>query len=62
MVNRSRIADGAGKYFSFRNFFEISNVGYGATIATILTVIIVLITIVYMRVQTQQQREEGLYG
>jgi raffinose/stachyose/melibiose transport system permease protein len=49
-------------YFSFRNFFEISNVGYGATIATILTVIIVLITIVYIRVQTQQQREEGLYG
>lgn len=49
-------------YFSFRNFFEISNVGYGATIATILTVIIVLITIVYIRVQIQQQREEGLYG
>ena len=49
-------------YFSFRNFFEISNVGYGATIATILTIIIVLITVIYLKVQTQQEREEGLYG
>jgi raffinose/stachyose/melibiose transport system permease protein len=49
-------------YFSFRNFFEMSNVGYGATIATILTIIIVLITVAYLRVQTQQERQEGLYG
>ena len=49
-------------YFSFRNFFEMSNVGYGATIATILTIIIVLITVAYLKVQTQQEREEGLYG
>jgi raffinose/stachyose/melibiose transport system permease protein len=49
-------------YFSFRNFFEISNVGYGAAIATILTVIIVLVTVIYLRVQTQQERQEGLYG
>jgi raffinose/stachyose/melibiose transport system permease protein len=49
-------------YFSFRNFFEMSNVGYGATIATILTIIIVLITVAYLRVQTQHERQEGIYG
>jgi raffinose/stachyose/melibiose transport system permease protein len=49
-------------YFSFRNFFEMSNVGYGATVATVLTMIIVLITVAYLRVQTQHERQEGLYG
>jgi raffinose/stachyose/melibiose transport system permease protein len=49
-------------YFSFRNFFEMGNVGYGATVATILAIIIALITVAYLRVQSQQERQEGIYG
>jgi raffinose/stachyose/melibiose transport system permease protein len=44
-------------YFSYKNFFENSNVGYGSAIATVLTIIIILITITYVWVQTLQQRE-----
>lgn len=47
-------------YFSYKNFFENSNVGYGSTMATVLTVVIILITIVYVRVQTQQEQREEL--
>lgn len=47
-------------YFSYKYFFENSNVGYGATMSTVLTVIIILITIVWVRVQTQQERQGGL--
>jgi raffinose/stachyose/melibiose transport system permease protein len=45
-------------YFSYKNFFENSNVGYGATMSTVLTFIIILLTIVWVRVQTQQERQE----
>lgn len=45
-------------YFSYKNFFENSNVGYGATMSTVLTLIIILLTIVWVRVQTQQERRE----
>lgn len=45
-------------YFSYKNFFQNSNVGYGATMSTVLTLIIILITIVWVRVQTQQERKE----
>ncbi len=47
-------------YFSYKNFFETFNVGYGATIATILTGIIILVTIIFIRVQTRREREESL--
>jgi raffinose/stachyose/melibiose transport system permease protein len=47
-------------YFAYKNFFEISNVGYGSTIATILTLIIIVITIVYIRVQARQEPQESL--
>jgi raffinose/stachyose/melibiose transport system permease protein len=47
-------------YFSYKNFFETSNVGYGATIATVLTVLIVVLTVVWIRVQTQQERQESI--
>jgi raffinose/stachyose/melibiose transport system permease protein len=43
-------------YFSFQNFFEKSNVGYGAAISTLLTVIIVGLTLLFLRAQ---QRSEG---
>ncbi|MCS7222171.1 MAG: sugar ABC transporter permease [Anaerolineae bacterium] len=42
-------------YFSYQNFFERSNVGYGATIATILTLIIVLLTIGFILAQTRRE-------
>jgi raffinose/stachyose/melibiose transport system permease protein len=46
-------------YFSYKNFFERPNVGYGATIATLLTSIIILLTVVFIFVQTQQERRES---
>ncbi len=46
-------------YFSYKNFFELSNVGYGATIATLLTGIIVLLTIGFIFLQTRQTRWES---
>jgi raffinose/stachyose/melibiose transport system permease protein len=45
-------------YFSYKNFFENSNVGYGATMSTVLTLIIIVITIAWVRVQTQQEQQE----
>jgi raffinose/stachyose/melibiose transport system permease protein len=43
-------------YFSYQNFFERSNVGYGATIATVLTVIIMLLTTGFIIVQTRREQ------
>ena len=40
-------------YFSYKNFFENSNVGYGSAIATLLTLVVIVITVVYLRVQTE---------
>ena len=45
-------------YFSYKNFFENSNVGYGATMSTVLTLIIILLTIVWVKVQTRQEQQE----
>ncbi len=45
-------------YFSYKNFFENSNVGYGATMSTVLTMIIILLTVVWVRVQTRQEQLE----
>jgi raffinose/stachyose/melibiose transport system permease protein len=46
-------------YFSYQNFFERSNVGYGATIATVLTLIIILLTLGFIMVQTRQEQMES---
>jgi raffinose/stachyose/melibiose transport system permease protein len=46
-------------YFSYKNFFQNSNIGYGATMSTVLTGIIILLTIVWVRVQAQQERQEA---
>ncbi|MCX7681034.1 MAG: sugar ABC transporter permease [Anaerolineae bacterium] len=46
-------------YFSYKNFFENSNIGYGATMSTVLTGIIILLTIVWVRVQAQQELQEA---
>ena len=43
-------------YFSYQNFFERINVGYGATIATVLTIIIMLLTTGFILVQTRREQ------
>lgn len=42
-------------YFSYRNFFERSQVGYGAAVATVLTIVILIVAIFQVRFQTQQE-------
>jgi raffinose/stachyose/melibiose transport system permease protein len=43
-------------YFSFQNFFEKTQVGYGAAIATVLTVLILVLTMVFLRVQNRGEQ------
>lgn len=43
-------------YFSYQNFFEKANVGYGAAIATLLTALIVGLTILFLRAQERKER------
>ncbi|WP_051773228.1 carbohydrate ABC transporter permease [Saccharothrix sp. NRRL B-16314] len=40
-------------YYSFQNFFEKTQVGYGAAIATVLTVLILVLTTVFLRMQNR---------
>ncbi|MCS7475829.1 carbohydrate ABC transporter permease [Umezawaea endophytica] len=40
-------------YSSFQNFFEKTQVGYGAAIATVLTVLILLLTTAFLRAQSR---------
>jgi raffinose/stachyose/melibiose transport system permease protein len=42
-------------YFSFQNFFEKANVGYGAAIATVLTLLIVGLTFLFLRLQDKER-------
>ncbi|MEV1166895.1 sugar ABC transporter permease [Nonomuraea sp. NPDC049784] len=42
-------------YFSYLNFFQKSNVGYGSAIATVLAVIIIVVTFLFLRVQEREQ-------
>ncbi|MEU3163442.1 sugar ABC transporter permease [Streptosporangium sp. NPDC006930] len=41
-------------YFSYQNFFEKANVGYGAAIATVLTLVIIAVTVFFLRVQDRE--------
>lgn len=43
-------------YFSYQNFFERTQVGYGAAIATVLTFVLVALTVVFLRVQSGEDR------
>lgn len=47
-------------YFSYKNFFEISNVGYGATMATVLTGLIIVITIIYINIQRRMEQQGSM--
>ncbi len=46
-------------YFSYKNFFERSQVGYGAAVATVLTTVILIVAVLQVRYQTQQESWEG---
>lgn len=43
-------------YFSFKNFFERGQVGYGSTVATLLSLIILLVTTVSLTIQNKRER------
>jgi raffinose/stachyose/melibiose transport system permease protein len=45
-------------YYSYRNFFEKTDVGYGASIATVLTLITIVLAAGFIRVQRRQLEEE----
>lgn len=42
-------------YFAWKNFFEKSDVGYGATMATVLTMIVLVMTYFFIRAQEQYE-------
>jgi raffinose/stachyose/melibiose transport system permease protein len=44
-------------YLSYQNFFEKTQVGYGAAIATVLAAIILALTVVFLRVQARSDSE-----
>ncbi|MEV4104990.1 sugar ABC transporter permease [Nonomuraea sp. NPDC049649] len=41
-------------YFSYLNFFQKSDVGYGSAIATVLALIIVVVTFLFLRIQERE--------
>ncbi|WP_437940438.1 carbohydrate ABC transporter permease [Sorangium sp. So ce341] len=45
-------------YYSYVHFFEKTDVGYGAAIATVLTLIILALTIAFLRLQGRELGEE----
>ncbi len=45
-------------YYSYSEFFQNQQVGYGATIATALTVVVVIVTIVFIKAQSRAERAE----
>ena len=45
-------------YYSYNEFFNVQQVGYGATIATALTVVIVLLTIAFIKAQQRAEEQD----
>ena len=45
-------------YFSYYNYFQKLNVGYGSAISTVLTVLIVVVSIVFIRIQNASQKRD----
>jgi ABC-type sugar transport system permease subunit len=42
-------------FFSWKNFFERSNVGYGATMATFITLLVIGMTFLFIRIQERHE-------
>lgn len=45
-------------YYAYRNFFELSRVGYGSTIATVMSVVIFLVAAAMLTWQHRENRKE----
>jgi raffinose/stachyose/melibiose transport system permease protein len=45
-------------YQSYQNFFEKTQVGYGASIATVMTVVVIIVTALFLRQQGRAERED----
>lgn len=45
-------------YYSYNEFFNVQEVGYGATIATALTLVIVLLTIAFIKAQQRVEEQD----
>lgn len=46
-------------YYSYTQFFQVQQVGYGAAIATALTVVIIIVAIVFTNLQQKVEAEDG---
>jgi len=46
-------------YYSYSEFFQSQQVGYGATIATALTIIIIVVSIFFIKAQNKAERAES---
>jgi raffinose/stachyose/melibiose transport system permease protein len=47
-------------YYAYKNFFETQQVGYGSTISLAMAVIIIFLTVIFINVQSRQEREENV--
>lgn len=45
-------------YYSYIQFFQSQQVGYGATIATALTIVVIIVTVVFIKFQNRAERED----
>lgn len=46
-------------YYAYRNFFELSRVGYGSTIATVMSIVIFIVATAMLAWQHRESRKEG---
>jgi raffinose/stachyose/melibiose transport system permease protein len=46
-------------YYSYSEFFQSQQVGYGATIATALTVVIIAVSVLFIIAQNRAERREN---
>jgi raffinose/stachyose/melibiose transport system permease protein len=46
-------------YYSYSEFFQNQQVGYGATIATALTVLIIIVSVLFISAQNRSERKEN---
>jgi raffinose/stachyose/melibiose transport system permease protein len=47
-------------YYAYKQFFETQQVGYGSTVSLAMAAIIVLLTILFINIQSRQERAEGI--
>ena len=47
-------------YYAYKNFFETQQVGYGSAISLAVAAIIIVLTIIFINIQSRQEREESV--